>query len=201
MSVIPEIKFKELLEEEKFNLPVRFVSENPGEYSGNFPVVVKISSEKIVHKTEAGAVITDIKSREELIKTYKDMSRKFPGETIYVEEMAKRGTEIIIGMINDPSFGKMILLGIGGFFSELINDVTFKKVPIDIFDAEDMISELKYSRLLDGYRGFKASKDIVKELLLKVSDFGLRTEFSQIDLNPVFLYEDHYLIVDAKMIV
>jgi hypothetical protein len=201
MSIIPEIKFKELLEEEKFNLPARFVSENPSEYSGNFPVVVKISSEKIVHKTEAGAVITDIKSREELIKTYKDMSRKFPEETIYVEEMAKRGTEIIIGMINDPSFGKMILLGIGGFFSELINDVTFKKVPIDIFDAEDMISELKYSRLLDGYRGFKASKDIVKELLLKVSDFGLRTEFSQIDLNPVFLYEDHYLIVDAKMIV
>jgi hypothetical protein len=201
MTVVPELEFKEILEKENFRMPKRFIINDPSEYNGKFPVALKVSSERITHKTEEGAVVTDIKTEEGLLNTFEVMREKFPGETIYAEEMAKKGVEVIIGLIKDLTFGKLILLGVGGFYSELIRDVTFKRVPIDRYDAEDMIEELRFNRLFGGYRGMKVSKEVLIDVLLKISTFSNGREFSQIDFNPVFLYEDSYLIIDAKLVV
>lgn len=201
MSIMPEIEFKELLGENNFSLPRRFVLQTPKDYLGTFPAVLKISSEEIAHKTEAGAVITGLKDKSELVNSFSLLRKKFPGESIYAEEMATKGVEVIIGMIKNRDFGKLIMLGIGGFYSELIGDVSFKKIPINEFDAEDMMNELRFKRILDGYRGLKASRKILNSLLLKVSRFGEGIDFIQMDFNPVFLYEDSYLVVDAKLMV
>ncbi len=201
MTVVPELEFKEMLDKLNFKQPRRSVVLEPRDYEGRFPAVLKVSSANITHKTEIGAVVSDIKSMEELEVTLGIMKSKFPGEVLYVEEMAKKGIEVIIGLVNDNQFGKLLMFGVGGYYSELIKDVTFKRVPIDRFDAEDVITELKYGNLLDGYRGLKSDRRVLVDLLLKVSDFAENLDFSQVDFNPVFLYEDDYLIIDAKMVI
>ncbi|MGC8562750.1 MAG: acetate--CoA ligase family protein [Thermoplasmata archaeon] len=201
MTVIPELEFKATLDRLGFKQPRRFLINNPEDYQGAFPAVLKVSSETITHKTEIGAVVGDIKTKEDFEYNLKAMRIKFPGETIYAEEMARKGIEAIVGLIMDSQFGKLLLFGIGGFYSELISDVTFKKVPLDRYDAEDALDELRFKRLFNGYRGLKANREVLIDLLLKISDFSVHNEFSQIDFNPVFLYEDDYLIIDAKLVV
>lgn len=201
MTVIPELEFKSILDKIGFAQPKRFQMNIADDYHGDFPAVLKVSSERITHKTEVGAVLGDIRSIESLTDLLKGMKAKFPEETIYAEEMAKKGVEVIVGLIKDQQFGKLLLFGVGGFYSELIRDVTFKRVPLDRYDAEDILEELKHKRVFEGYRGLKVNKEILLDLLLKISDFAVKTDFSQIDFNPVFLYEDRYLIIDAKMVI
>lgn len=201
MNIIPEFEFKSRLKDLGFSLPKGYLVDDADDYKGNFPAVAKISSDKITHKSEIGALIVDIRGPLELAESIKLLKNKFPGERIYVEEMAKRGIEIIVGLLHDDKFGKLILLGLGGFYSELLKDVTFKKLPIDRNDAADMISELRYGTIFSGYRGLKTSPQIIVDLLLKTSDTWKDEKFEQIDYNPVFLYSDSYLIVDAKMII
>ncbi len=199
--ILPEFEVKNILRRYKLSLPYGKVIKSAKEYDGNYPVVLKVNSKKILHKTEAGAVVLDIKTPEELDRKIQDLSQKFPGEELYVEEMEPRGIEVIVGLVNDLSTGKVMMLGIGGFYAELIKDVTFKKLPIDKYDAEDMIDELKYGSIFNGYRNLKCNKDILKELLLKISNMGMEMDFQQIDFNPIFLYEDRYVIIDSKMVI
>jgi len=196
--MVTELEFKESLELEGFILPRRFLLEREEDFLGKFPVVVKVSSEKIIHKSEAGAVVTDVKNREELREVISRLKQKFPGEILYGEEMQPRGIEVMIGLMNDATFGKIMLFGLGGFYAELLKDVTFKRIPVDSYDVEDMIDELKFSAIFRGYRNLSASRSVISRLLLKVSNYAEKVEFSQIDLNPVFLYENSYTIVDAK---
>jgi len=117
--------------------------------------------------------------------------------------MAKEGVEIIIGLVQDPTFGLSIMCGIGGIFTELYKDVTFRVVPIERYDAEQMIEELKGKKLLEGFRGIKANKQLVIDLVLKISKLGkdLDDHIDQMDLNPVFIYENDLCVVDAKLIL
>ena len=201
MNIVPEFEFKSQLAKMGYTLPNGMIIKNGRDYSGRYPVVAKVNSDKITHKTEAGAIIVDIKGQEELISSINLLNQKFPGEEIYVEEMARRGIEVIIGLLKDEKFGKLILLGLGGFYSELLRDVTFKKLPITRNDAEAMIGELRYSRIFNGYRNLTTNKKMIADLLVRLSDDFNNKEFQQIDFNPIFLYADSYLIVDAKMIV
>ncbi|MCL4411804.1 MAG: acetate--CoA ligase family protein [Candidatus Thermoplasmatota archaeon] len=201
MNIVPEFEFKSQLAKMGYTLPNGMIIKNGRDYSGRYPVVAKVNSDKITHKTEAGAIIVDIKGQEELISSISLLNQKFPGEEIYVEEMARRGIEVIIGLLKDEKFGKLILLGLGGFYSELLRDVTFKKLPITRNDAEAMIGELRYSRIFNGYRNLTTNKKMIADLLVRLSDDFNNKEFQQIDFNPIFLYADSYLIVDAKMIV
>ncbi|MEM0138711.1 MAG: acetate--CoA ligase family protein [Thermoplasmatales archaeon] len=195
-----ELDFKMKLENEGFSLPRRFLLNSPEDYAGNFPAVVKVSSESVLHKTEAGAVITDIRNREELRSAFSKLSSNFPGEKIYAEEMAPKGIEVMIGLLNDPLFGKIILFGLGGFYAELFKDVSFKRLPLSYFDAEDLIDEVRFSGIFKGYRGLSADRGMITSLLLKVSKLAPDIQFSQVDLNPIFLYRSSYVIVDAKII-
>jgi acyl-CoA synthetase (NDP forming) len=117
--------------------------------------------------------------------------------------MEDKGVEIIIGLTQDPTFGLSIMFGIGGILTELYKDVTFRVVPIERYDAEEMVNEIKAAKLLDGFRNIPANKKLVIDLLLKVSKLGeeLIDRIDQMDLNPVFVYADDICVVDAKLIL
>jgi acyl-CoA synthetase (NDP forming) len=168
-----------------------------------FPVALKVCSPKILHKTDVGGVRLGIQDIDELRKEFKEFRRKFPAEPLLVDQMAEKGVEIIIGLVQDPSFGLCVMCGIGGIFTELYKDVSFRVVPVDEYDARKMVEELKGKKLLEGFRGMKANKELVVDLVLKISKLGeeLMERIDQMDLNPVFVYEKDICVVDAKLIL
>ena len=171
--------------------------------SVKFPVALKVCSSKILHKTDVGGVRLNIQNIEELKKTFREFRKKFPAEDLLVDQMEEKGVEIIIGLVQDPTFGLSLMCGIGGIFTELYKDVSFRVVPIDEYDAAQMIEELAGKKLLEGFRGMKANKQLVIDLLLQVSKLaeGLIDHVDQMDLNPVFVYENRVCVVDAKLIL
>ena len=168
-----------------------------------FPVAIKVCSSKILHKTDVGGVKLGIKDMVELKQTFKEFKKKFPKENLLVDQMEEKGVEIIIGLVQDPTFGLSIMCGIGGIFTELYKDVTFRVVPIERYDAKQMIEEIKGKKLLEGFRNIPANKELVVDLLMKVSKIGeeLTDHVDQMDLNPVFVYGDDLCVVDAKLIL
>jgi len=168
-----------------------------------FPVALKVCSSKILHKTDVGGVKLNIQNKEELKKSFREFRKKFPKENLLVDQMVEKGVEIIVGLVQDPTFGLSIMCGIGGIFTELYKDVSFRVVPIDEYDARQMVEELKGKKLLEGFRGMKADKQLVIDLVLHVSKLGeeLIDHVDQMDLNPVFVYEKGICVVDAKLIL
>ncbi len=150
-----------------------------------------------------GGVKLNIQKYDELEKNFKIFKRKFPNEKFLVEQMEEKSVEIIIGLVQDPTFGLSIMVGIGGIYTELYKDVTFRVVPIDRYDAEEMIEEIKGKKLLEGFRNIIVNKELVIDLLLKVSKIGdeLSNIIDQMDLNPVFVYKDKICVIDAKLIL
>jgi len=168
-----------------------------------FPVALKVCSPAILHKTDVGGVVLNIQNTDELKKTFRAFRKKFPTENILVDQMEEKGVEIIVGLVQDPTFGLSIMCGIGGIFTELYKDVSFRVVPIDSYDARQMVEELAGKKLLEGFRGMKANKQLVIDLVLKVSKLGeeLIDQVDQMDLNPVFVYEKRICVVDVKLIL
>ena len=168
-----------------------------------FPVALKVCSNKILHKTDVGGVKLNIKDKGELLKVFKEFKKKFSKENLLVDQMEEKGVEIIVGLVQDPTFGLTIMVGIGGIYTELYKDVAFRVVPIDRVAAEEMIEEIKGKKLLEGFRNIPANKKLVVDLVLKVSKIGeeLMEHVDQMDLNPVFVYKDDVCVVDAKLIL
>jgi len=168
-----------------------------------FPVALKVCSSKILHKTDVGGVKLGIKDMSELKKTFKAFKEKFPNENLLVDQMEDKGVEIIVGLVQDPTFGLTIMCGVGGIYTELYQDVSFRVVPIEKYDAEQMIEEIKGKKLLEGFRNIPADKKLVVDLLLKVSKLAEKLEdrIDEMDLNPVFVYKNSYCVVDAKLIL
>ncbi len=169
----------------------------------HFPVALKVCSPRILHKTDVGGVQLNIQNKDALFEAFRDFRKRFPKEHLLIDEMVEKGVEIIVGLVQDPTFGLAIMCGIGGIFTELYKDVSFRVVEIDRYDAEQMIEELKGKKLLEGFRNMKANKKLVVDLLLQVSKIGqeLMDYIDQMDLNPVFVYEQSICVVDAKMIL
>ena len=175
-----------------------------------FPVVLKIASPDITHKTDAGGVKVGLKSAADVKKDYTEIMasarKKFPKakiEGVAVQKMARQGIEIIVGMFKDPQFGPVIMFGLGGIFVEVLKDVSFRLVPIVKRDAEEMIKEIKGYALLKGYRGQEpAHIPSLVDILLKLSTLVDKTpEIREIDLNPVFAYKDSAIAVDARIVL
>ena len=168
-----------------------------------FPVALKVCSSKILHKTDVGGVQLNIQDGSELKKAFRTFRQRFPAENLLVDQMEEKGVEMIIGLVQDPTFGLCIMCGIGGIFTELYKDVSFRVIDIERYDAIQMVEELAGKKLLEGFRGMKANKQLFIELLLRVSELGeeLINQVDQMDLNPVFVYEDRVCVVDAKLIL
>ncbi|UCE44816.1 MAG: acetate--CoA ligase family protein [Methanobacteriota archaeon] len=167
-----------------------------------FPVVIKVCSPEILHKTDVGGVVLDIQ-KDAFELEFTEMRKRFPKEPILVESMQDRRVEVIIGLINDPTFGLTIMFGLGGIYTEVYKDVTFRVVPIKKQDAEDMLSEIRAAPILEGFRKIKVDRDALLKLLMKVSALGEKymDRLDQMDLNPVFVKEKGVVVVDAKMLL
>ena len=210
-----ETEAKELLREYGIPVPDFKLIKSEDEIVGlakeiNFPIVMKIVSPDIIHKTEAGGVKVGIKDEKEAKTAYQDIIykvKKYKKEAkisgVIAYSMIPQETEIIIGMMKDPCFGPTIMFGLGGIFVEILKDISFRILPIEARDAEEMISEIKGYKILKGIRG-EAPKDVqaIKDLLLKISQLTLdNPEINEIDLNPVFIFNQGLQVVDARMIL
>ncbi len=175
-----------------------------------FPVVIKIVSPDITHKSDVGGVKLGLKTAKQAGEAYDDIlkaiKRKQPQATVEgvsVQKMARPGVEVIIGMFQDAQFGPVLMFGLGGILVEILKDVSFRIVPLTRRDARETIREIKGYPLLEGFRGQEAV-DISKleEMLLKVSNFAEQhPEVKELDLNPIFAYSDGAIAVDARVIL
>ena len=214
-TVLTEIESKTVLREVGLNCTdtrLAVTRENAVALSKEigYPAVLKIASKDITHKSDAGGVKVNLKDKAEVERAYDEImasaKKKFPNaviEGVTVQNMARPGIEVIMGMVKDPSFGPVIMFGLGGVFVEVLKDVAFRIVPIETSDAVDMINEIKGKRLLEGYRGQEpADLAYLQHMLLKLSDFVNTTpEIEEIDMNPVFAYKDGAVVVDARIIL
>jgi acyl-CoA synthetase (NDP forming) len=173
-------------------------------------VVLKVSSEDITHKSDSGGVKIDLPDSAAVEKAHDEImascSAYAPGakiEGVSVQPMARKGTEVIIGMTRDDSFGPVIMFGLGGILVEILKDVAFRIVPLEQKDAEEMISEIKGKKLLEGYRGLEpVNVACLQQMLLKLSDFVHATPgIEEIDMNPVVAYRNDAVVVDARIIL
>lgn len=167
-----------------------------------FPAVLKVCSPNILHKTDVGGVILDV-ARDQLEHEFAKMREKFPTEQILVESHQDRRVEVIVGLINDPTFGLTVMFGLGGIYTEVYKDVTFRIVPIKREDAEEMLREIKAAPILEGFRKIKVDRDAIINILMKVSALGEKymDKLDQMDLNPVFVKEKGAVVVDAKLLL
>lgn len=175
-----------------------------------FPVVLKIVSPDILHKTDVGGVKLGLNNEVDvgnaydgIISTIKKQEPAAKIQGVSVQPMAKPATEVIIGMSKDPQFGPVLMFGLGGILVEVLKDVSFRIVPLTRRDAREMIGEIKGYPILEGYRGREpANIAVLEELLLKVSEFvDSRPEIAELDINPIFAYSDGALAVDARVIL
>ena len=176
------------------------------------PLVVKVMSPDILHKSDAGGVKINLHSAAEVKAAIEGMlnAPKIKGvriEGFLIEEMAPAGHELVIGGLRDPQFGPLVMVGLGGIFVEILKDVSFRLCPIARIDAEEMIAELKGAAILKGARGTKpASMEAIIDVLLKVGgENGLlmqhAADISEADINPLIVSDTAAVAVDARFIL
>ena len=172
-----------------------------------FPVVMKLMSAQVLHKTDAGAVTIGIGSEEKVEEVFDDYMVRFKDVEIagvLIEKMVKKGLELIIGTQDDETFGPVLLFGVGGVLVEAIKDVVFRMCPSTKDQALSAINEIKASVLLDGFRGMpKVNKDELAGLIVKLSELAWenRDYIAEMDINPIIANEDGLYPVDARIIL
>lgn len=175
-----------------------------------FPVVLKIVSPDIIHKSDVGGVKIGIKNAKEVRGAYTEIMKNVHKNKanaqivgMLVQEMAPAGTEVIVGSIKDPQFGPALMFGLGGIFVEVLKDVTFRVAPITEKEAHEMISEVKAYPLLKGYRNTPpADIKAIADILLKTSKMVMEhQEIKELDLNPILVYEKGAKAVDVRIIL
>jgi acyl-CoA synthetase (NDP forming) len=182
-----------------------------------FPVVLKILSKDILHKSDAGGVKINLKNEDEVRSAFNEImeNAKAFGKKknievdlsrgVFISDFADMGTEIIVGVTKDPQFGHALMAGLGGIFVEVLKDVSFRLIPFDETDAREMLEELKAYKILEGIRGEPARDvDSLVEVMLAVSKMiEENPEITELDCNPTFVYEKGKgtLVVDARILI
>jgi len=176
-----------------------------------FPLVMKVVSPQILHKTDVGGVKVGIDNVADVKKTFNDMYGRLSKKKgvdvkgILLEKMIpKGGVELIVGIQSNPQFGPMLMVGLGGVLTDILKDVAFRMLPITISDAKSMLNELKGSKLLKGFRGSAPIDiDMIAKALVQIGKIGVDNAdyINSIDFNPVIVYSKSYFVVDAKIIL
>ena len=175
-----------------------------------YPVVLKICSPDISHKSDVGGVRINLQNGQMVLDAYKKIIEKVKNkspeakiEGINIQKMAPSGVEVIIGTTTDKTFGPLIMFGIGGVLAELMKDVSFRIIPINRRDAEYMIHELKGFPLLEGYRGSeRVDIESLSSALLKVSELAEQyPEILEMDINPLFATPKGITAADARIVL
>jgi acyl-CoA synthetase (NDP forming) len=175
-----------------------------------YPVVLKIVSPDIAHKSDVGGVKVGLEDEAAVSAAFDEIiasaTQAVPNATITgvaVQHMAPAGTEVIVGMTTDPQFGPVVMFGLGGIMVEVMKDVSFRVVPLEERDAEQMIDEIRGSAILEGVRGQPpVDKAAIKNAILKVSEFvEANPDVRELDLNPMMIYADGAIAVDARIVI
>jgi len=175
-----------------------------------YPIVLKIVSPQVLHKSDSGGVLINLKNADEIREGYnkilENVKKHVPEAVItgiLVQEMAPSGTEVIVGSTKDPTFGNTLMFGLGGIFVEVLKDVSFRIVPIQQVDAAEMIKEIKAYKILEGVRGMPpADQEMLVKILMATSKMLEECpEIKELDMNPIIVYEKGARVVDARVIL
>ncbi len=182
-----------------------------------YPVVLKILSKDIMHKSDAGGVKVNLNSDEEVRRAFQEIMENATqygkekgidvdlSRGVIVTRFVEMGTETIVGVTKDPQFGHALMFGLGGIFVEVLKDVTFRLIPLTEIDAREMVYEIKAKKILEGIRG-QPPRDIdaLVEIMLTVSKMVEENpEIVEMDCNPTIVYEQGKgaVVVDARMVI
>ncbi|MDY6881016.1 MAG: acetate--CoA ligase family protein [Desulfatiglans sp.] len=170
-----------------------------------YPLVLKGCSAEIGHKTESDLLHVDIRNEEEGVKAFEEIISKLNGRSgaVLVQEMIKGSRELVIGATRDPQFGPCVMFGLGGIFTEILKDVSFRIAPLEKRDALEMMKEIKGRKILEDIRGMEpADLDILSEILINVGRFALENDrVKEVDINPVILSGNKPIAVDALIVL
>ena len=208
-----KINFWELIKEYNINTLPTFYASTPKEAQQNskligYPVAVKINSPDISHKSDVGGVILNVNNSsvknitEKLMRDIHDQFPKASLKGVSIQKMApKNGIECIVGIKRDPQFGHVVMFGLGGIYTEVLKDITFRVTPFEEFEAYNMIEEIKSYAILNGIRGaepisIKCIVDVIMTLQEIVRKYP---EIEEFDINPLMCYSDGCIAIDGRV--
>ena len=209
-STLSEFESKQVLKQYGIPVTSEFVINSASELKSaidelGFPLVMKGSSSSIAHKTEKGLIVLDIRSAEEAQSAFSELQAKMEAgdNAVLVQEMIKGQRELVIGMTRDPQFGPCVMFGLGGIFTEILRDVSFRVAPLEKGDAQEMMEEIKGKKILDKVRGMEVvDREVLEKSLIAVGQIGLDyPEIQEIDINPVKIRKGKPVAVDALIVL
>ncbi len=170
-----------------------------------FPLVLKACSPVLTHKTEMGLIRVDIRNENEARAAFAEISSNM-GETehtVLIQEMVKGQRELVVGLTRDPQFGPCVMFGLGGIFTEILKDISFRVAPLEKRDALEMMQEIKSHKILGAIRGMEAvDLDMFAEILIKVGQIGIDNKrVKEIDINPMIISGGKPVAVDALVVL
>lgn len=170
-----------------------------------YPLVLKGCSPDVRHKSEKGLIRMDIRNDREAERAFEEIVRTMNGQagSILIQEMIRGQRELVVGLIRDPQFGPCVMFGLGGIFTEILKDVSFRMAPLEKNDALEMMKEIKGRRILEAVRGLEpVDLDALVDILISVGRIGLEHDaIKEIDLNPVIISGTRPIVVDALVIL
>jgi acyl-CoA synthetase (NDP forming) len=214
-SLLSEVEAKAVLADAGIPVTSTKLAANVDEAVGladdfGYPVALKIVSDAITHKSDIGGVELGLSDADAVRAAFDRIQAAGKGaapdaviDGVSVQPMAASGTEVIMGMTKDPQFGPVLMFGLGGVLVEVLKDVAFRVVPLEPRDANQMVRDIKGFPVLEGYRGAPAADlGALESILMKLSEFAAANpEVSELDLNPIFAYDDGAIAVDARIVL
>ena len=200
-----EKEAEDFLESRGFKVAQRKICKNLSETlkaakKFSYPIVMKVVSKKILHKSDVGGVALDIKSDSEIKEEFKRMSKLKGFEGVMLQHYIE-GVYVLLGLKKDPTFGHVVVVGAGGIYTELFKDVSFRVCPITRHDAQEMLKETNFYNVLKGARGKHYVIAPIIETLVKISHLAEKhPEIKELDINPMIIDNSNGKIVDARII-
>jgi acyl-CoA synthetase (NDP forming) len=209
-KTLSEHESKELLR--RYDIPVTREVEASDEKEAlkavneiGFPLVIKACAPDLSHKTERGLVRVDIRNKDEAVSAIREILKEVKDDnaTILIQEMVKGTRELVVGLVRDSQFGPCVMFGLGGIYTEILRDVSFRVAPIEKRDAMEMMQEIKARKILEAIRGMPAADlDRLSDILIKVGNIGLEHDsIKEIDINPLILSGSQPVAVDALVVL
>jgi len=209
-KALSEYESKKVLEAYSIRVTKEFIAKDLAQAKTfanqiGYPVVLKGSSSTLTHKTELNLIELGIEDDAALARAYKTIEERGKDQLdgILVQEMVKGERELVAGLIRDPQFGPCVMFGLGGIFTEVLKDVTFRVAPLEKIDALEMMEEIKAKKMLEEFRGKPAvNKEILAQALINLGKIGLEIdEIAEIDINPMIIKDDIPVAVDALVVL
>ena len=165
-----------------------------------YPIVLKAVSDRIVHKTDAGAVVLNVTDDDVLLHRFYSLQREFDAPILVQKQIS--GVELFLGGKQDPQFGPVVLFGLGGIFVEVYKDVSARVASFGPEEAKSMFSDLRGRKILEGARGVRVDLDALAAIISRFSEFlAQHPEYTEVDLNPLFATRDGIYAVDARIVL